>query len=549
MSMSDKIAAFLATQRKKNNQQTASNTTTIYGYAASDSSNGQVEVYIPGADVIQPDNADNTVGNTVTAPIIGSASEGDPITILGVGNGIVDTPVVLGGAGFGDKLKNTIASVAATAAAAIERVADETAAAIGAINQHFWTDDNGVHVTSEVDDATTGPNLLANSIGVLLRDGTTVMSAQTPSGFTVYDGRGNTAEHVVATFGADCVIGSIDGQHMLISDDQMTLLIPAWEEYEQPTYVYKTAFHVGYVEESHTQGGMTYINRYPYYDLGERSTAYNVGQYSTIIGRELIADQTGQIVLGRYNAADSTAAFVIGAGYDDNNRSNLLTITTGGQLRCASINVSTIYATDARLGTVQATGAITGASLTTTGNITSTAGDISGDDITATGDLSVGGNSTITGNETVTGTVAAGDLTKNSMSVLGYDVLYNNSGGSWSGDLVLADHTIFGGGTGNYYKRVDIFFKDSDGHYGSVSMWAPDNLQQVQLSTSGMWASGFSTKSRTVQIVAGRTLRTLTAYYQSGVEHFWHGQFIIDSASARYEEGSYIGITSVIGYK
>lgn len=531
MAMSDKIAAFLASTRKKNNQQTASNTTTIYGYAASDSANGQVEVYIPGADVIQADNADNTTGNTVTVPIIGQANEGDPITILGVGNGIADTPIVLGGAGFGDRLRGIISNVATEAQNAID-----------AINQHFWHDDNGIHVTTGENDATTGPNLLANSIGVLLRNGTMVMSAQTPSGFTVYDGNGNTASNVIASFGANCVIGSIEGQHMLISDDEMTLLIPTWEEYETPTYVYKTAFHVGYVTEEVTEGGVTYVKRYPYYDLGERSAGYGIGQNSTTIGRGLIADQNGQIVLGKFNA-QSTAVFVIGNGADDSNRANLLTLNAHGWLYCTSVYVTNVNATDGTFtGTVSVTGAITGASLTTTGNI-------SGADITASGDLSVGGDSTVAGDETVTGTMEAAVVKKDGRNMLAYDVLYDNANGSWSGDLILANRTIFdGGNTG--YKRVDILFKDSDGNHGSLTMWNPKNLEEFTLTTSYFWGTGFSTKSRAMYI--GNSNKFMDQNYyptNSNTPTPQNGQLLVDSLGTRYNNGSYIGITAVIGYK
>lgn len=99
------------------------------------------------------------------------------------------------------KMSNAVASSIGIAQAA-QRVAD-------AVNQHFWIDTSGIHVTevSQEDwedtggsDYHSGSNVLLNAYGQLFRDGLTNLLAVLQSGVAIYDGTGNTASSIVASF-------------------------------------------------------------------------------------------------------------------------------------------------------------------------------------------------------------------------------------------------------------------------------------------------------------------------------------------------------------
>lgn len=114
-------------------------------------------------------------------------------------------------------LKAAISPVVKAAAIA-RNIADEAASVASAINQHFWTDDNGAHVTDMTQDAWTKavaagfpdvsdskpyPNLLMNSLGILLRSALNNLVSITRSAIAFYDGIGNSASNITARFGGD----------------------------------------------------------------------------------------------------------------------------------------------------------------------------------------------------------------------------------------------------------------------------------------------------------------------------------------------------------
>lgn len=90
------------------------------------------------------------------------------------------------------------------ASEASERLAEAAQAVASAINQHFWTDTSGIHVTEATQEAwqaaQTGANVLINSVGQLFRDGLNNLLAILPSGIAIYDGNGNDEANVVASF-------------------------------------------------------------------------------------------------------------------------------------------------------------------------------------------------------------------------------------------------------------------------------------------------------------------------------------------------------------
>lgn len=84
-----------------------------------------------------------------------------------------------------------------------------------AINQYFWEDTNGVHITDETKDDWDAAvlnafsdlssnkqyhNILINSLGMLLRSALNNLVALSRSGMTVYDGLGNNLQNVLTSF-------------------------------------------------------------------------------------------------------------------------------------------------------------------------------------------------------------------------------------------------------------------------------------------------------------------------------------------------------------
>ena len=88
--------------------------------------------------------------------------------------------------------------------------AEEIAEATG---QHFWADDDGLHVSSEPDLPAATRNTIWNALGMLFRKGLNpilgVLTGDSPR-VAIYDGQGSGEEHEVASFGKTTVISSDD---------------------------------------------------------------------------------------------------------------------------------------------------------------------------------------------------------------------------------------------------------------------------------------------------------------------------------------------------
>ena len=109
---------------------------------------------------------------------------------------------------------------ARSVADAAQRVAD-------AVNQHFFADGHGIHVTEatqdEWDASHSGANVLINSIGQLFRDGLNNLLTLTTEGnaraLTVWDGLGNTSDHIRAIIGETIQLGSVASGNYVKLDD------------------------------------------------------------------------------------------------------------------------------------------------------------------------------------------------------------------------------------------------------------------------------------------------------------------------------------------
>lgn len=152
------------------------------GVALSDSADGEVRVLPDGTvttwadgdpdgtaeDASDPDAQDP---EPVTVPCTANIREGDRVLLVAQDGAYVDCMA----AGSGDR-------VAATASNA-EAIATAT-------NQHFWSDTNGIHVSTDEGDAEGANNILINSLGILLRELQTVLLELSSAGVIVGDQSG-----------------------------------------------------------------------------------------------------------------------------------------------------------------------------------------------------------------------------------------------------------------------------------------------------------------------------------------------------------------------
>lgn len=189
-------------------------TQTYIGIATGDSEEGSVSVWLTD-DVTQSDNgiwdgstwvpADES-DTSIVLPTTQSVHKGDRVLVSMFGGNTIATPVVTGVIGGGDSIRQDV-DVAQTSATSAEEVAN-------AVNQHFWPDTDGIHVTEvtqeEWQDSTgtsyhSGQNVLINALGQLFRDGLTNLMAVLPSGIAIYDGNGNAASNILAQFTASII--------------------------------------------------------------------------------------------------------------------------------------------------------------------------------------------------------------------------------------------------------------------------------------------------------------------------------------------------------
>ena len=168
---------------------------------------GTVWLSMPGADGLVPASTTADVGAD------------DAVTVEWWGNAYHVT---------GNRTSPSVGTRAAAAlrraTAAAAKVAREAKGIADAVGQHFWADDNGVHVSNEDGNATGERNILMNSLGILLRQGSAWLASFSDSAVAFYDGLGNTAENIITSIGkAGATIGYAAGRHVTVNDDGMTV--------------------------------------------------------------------------------------------------------------------------------------------------------------------------------------------------------------------------------------------------------------------------------------------------------------------------------------
>lgn len=71
---------------------------------------------------------------------------------------------------------------------------------VAATRQYFFDDGNGVHVTNTKDDPNGCNNIILNALGILLRAYENNLISITPSGITIFDGKGNANSNITSMF-------------------------------------------------------------------------------------------------------------------------------------------------------------------------------------------------------------------------------------------------------------------------------------------------------------------------------------------------------------
>ena len=168
-----------------------------------------------------------TTGDGGEAPatsVAAGVSVGDTVTLEWDGSAMGIRSNVSDPAPPGSSIRRAVDRARGVASAA-QKVAD-------AVNQHFFANDSGIHVTEatqdEWDTSHSGANVLINSIGQLFRDGLNNLLTLTTEGnaraLTVWDGLGNTADHIRAIIGETIQLGNDAEKHVTIDSDSVELM-------------------------------------------------------------------------------------------------------------------------------------------------------------------------------------------------------------------------------------------------------------------------------------------------------------------------------------
>lgn len=484
----NQLADWLGGQRLEGNSE--QQMTSVVATATTQSENGKVTVVLD-ADVIGIEDADGnqTGSNEIEIPTSAHVEKGDNVIITLLG-GAMSKPLYTQVQGSGDRTYN-LATLAQAAAEAAEIVAEEAYDAIESTNEHFFADSNGIHVSTEENDATTGPNLLANSIGILLRDGTLIRTAQTASGFAVYDGLGNQSGNIIALLGDVITLGKTGEQQLVLDQDAFELLNSSGSPF----------FHVGYSDDAIGPGGSAVTAPFMLFDIYGNVASRTIGAYSVALGLGVAAQGAGSFAFGVNTVANEDWTMAGGSGSHANGYASAaigdgVLAENPGEFACGQYNVK---------------------------------------DTTGMKLFSVGEGSNASNRKDAFSVFSGATAKLGERTLLAYDVLYSNSSGSWTGNITLNALV-------SDYTRIDVHYKDTDGLVGSTSFWTPGQATNVECSTNNFFGGGFSAKARTMSFVENSATTTL-------VMSTSNGQFVIDANGSRYQSGNYIGITAIIGYK
>ena len=259
--------------------------------------------------------------------------------------------------------------------------------------QYFWHTeagtDTGVHITEIpqdeflADPENGGGNLLARSNGVAVRDGLTELAQFSADG-VVINRDGLPAFEVSATGTSEAVTSvttklmSDPGTYTVVfsipaATSEITGILLIGITAAPISLIYGTASSgqvwgieyeydgdrtilVTLTETSPVGYGVSVlvgatINT-PFFTAGLRRGTK--APFSAVIGRDLIASQSDQTVIGRYNKEDTGGdyVFVAGAGTDDSNRANAFAVGWNGEITTKGTSATAARTSSATAGTL-----------------------------------------------------------------------------------------------------------------------------------------------------------------------------------------------------
>lgn len=187
-----------------------------YGTATSSSADGYVEIIMDngGSSFTVPCDSPINQGDRVS--YISHAGQGKAVSLYGT--------TALAQQAYDNA--DDAAQAASDAAQAASDASDEAQAAMAAIDQHFWTDTDGVHVTqgSVKDETITGKNILINTLGVIFRNALAYLAQFTASGVTFFDGGGTSADHQTAQFTSTTArVGMLSQKHVTMNSNGIAI--------------------------------------------------------------------------------------------------------------------------------------------------------------------------------------------------------------------------------------------------------------------------------------------------------------------------------------
>ena len=213
MTILDRLAASNTKRLEETARMSDAATNTYIGQAVADSDNGSVQIILSD-DAITPEWSGE--GTAVEVPTTTAVRAGDNVLVQTFGGHVMTSPVVTGVVGRGDEL---------------QELAEDAEAVANAVSQHFWSDTDGAHVTEVTQEEWydsggasyhSGANSLWNSLGMLFRDGMTNLMAVLTSGVAIYDGLGNAASNIVASFtDTGATIGRLAEGHAVFDSSGM----------------------------------------------------------------------------------------------------------------------------------------------------------------------------------------------------------------------------------------------------------------------------------------------------------------------------------------
>lgn len=235
--------------------------------------------------------------------------------------------------GDAENLQSSI-EVNASNVADSAQLASEAADIANATGQYFWHDANGAHVSTEENNPEGERNSIWNSLGMLFRKGATNLlavlaggaSGTDPKGIAVYDGEGNDAENVVASFtDSGSVIGKQNDGQLLLKNNYLRILNKEGNNVFSVENIQTTTQGIGFdvfVRREDEKNIGTYTHTIPDYlgDLG-------VHIYFTKTGSGSVSDIIALENFGNWSINSTSPNFQASGSVSFNANTNTLTVT------------------------------------------------------------------------------------------------------------------------------------------------------------------------------------------------------------------------------